>query len=949
MNRERIFNCLGRTTYAALVDATALGRSRRHAFIDLDHWALCLLQREQSDLARLFEQFGSDVGEAKRRMEKALDGFDVSGDSLRDISSSLERSVGPAVIWSQIAARAGKVRSGHLLLAWLDEDLTRRWLQQRVPTGITSIALDEVVKRYEALASGWPEADEAPAAVGGGALGVDAGETGADGGSDALAKWATCLTEQAARGELDPVVGRDDELRTVIDILSRRRQNNPILVGEAGVGKTAVVEALAQKIQAGAVPPGLLGAQVWALDLARMQAGAGVRGEFEQRLKSLIDAVIAAPSPIILFCDETHTLIGAGGAAGTGDAANLIKPMLARGQLRMVAATTWSEYKQYIEPDAALVRRFQAVAVDEPGDDAAVDMLRTIAPRFAAHHGVRIVDSALRGAVELSRRYLPARQLPDKAISLLDTACARVAMSQNCAPAELERLQHQAFAIGQTLDWRASDRRMGVRTPGDEAELEGRQANLFQQAATLETVVDAQRDEVRTWLARLNDEAPISADSDGDSFAARIGANRWVRPWVDEHVVSEVLAEWTGVPVAQLAQLAQDDAQRVVELEGALNAGIHGQTGAMRSIAQALQVSHSGLNDPRRPLGVMLLAGPTGTGKSQAAAKLAELLFGGERNLIQFNMNEFQEAHTVSTLKGAPPGYVGYGKGGRLTEAVRKKPYSVLLLDEFDRAHPDIHEVFYQVFDQGWMEDGEGRRISFRNCLILLTSNLGDVEIEAACKTDAQISQAKLDKLVGERLQGRFSPALLARIQLVAFRPLDVDALTGIATQALDELGERLAENDLQWRADEGVAAWVAHAVSQHPANGRAVRDLLRQHVMPAVARGVLAARAEGRTLKTVRLSAHEKLSLVFDEDAWELSGTDAAALGEQAEAAALEAAADAAVEAHEAHDAYGTNEAIGGSHIDANADVSAHPAGVHRPDETTSANAGTTGEPSCV
>ncbi|VBJ01160.1 type VI secretion system ATPase TssH [Burkholderia pseudomallei] len=956
MNRERIFNCLGRTTYAALVDATALGRSRRHAFIDLDHWALCLLQREQSDLARLFELFGSDAGEAKRRMEKALDGFDVSGDSLRDISSSLERSVGPAVIWSQIAARAGKVRSGHLLLAWLDEDLTRRWLQQRVPSGITSVALDDVVKRYEALAAGWPEADEAPAALDGAALGAQAGEAGADGTGDALAKWATCVTEQAARGELDPVVGRDDELRTVIDILSRRRQNNPILVGEAGGGKTAVVEALAQKIHAGAVPPGLVGAQVWALDLARMQAGAGVRGEFEQRLKSLIDAVIASPAPIILFCDETHTLIGAGGAAGTGDAANLIKPMLARGQLRMVAATTWSEYKQYIEPDAALVRRFQAVAVDEPSDDAAVDMLRTIAPRFAAHHGVRIVDSALRGAVELSRRYLPARQLPDKAISLLDTACARVAMSQSCAPAELERLQHQAFAIGQTLDWRASDRRMGVRTPGDEAELEGRQASLAQQAATLETVVDAQRDEVRAWLARLNDATPQAADGDGAAFAARIGANRWVRPWVDEHVVSEVLAEWTGVPVAQLAQ---DDAQRVVELEAALNAGIHGQTGAMRSIAQALQVSHSGLNDPRRPLGVMLLAGPTGTGKSQAAAKLAELLFGGERNLLQFNMNEFQEAHTVSTLKGAPPGYVGYGKGGRLTEAVRKKPYSVLLLDEFDRAHPDIHEVFYQVFDQGWMEDGEGRRISFRNCLILLTSNLGEAEIEAACKADPRISQAKLDKLVGERLQGRFSPALLARIQLVAFRTLDVDALTGIATQALDELGERLAQNDLQWRADEGVASWIAHAVSQHPANGRAVRDLLRQHVMPAVARGVLAARAEGRALKTVRLAANEKLSLVFDEDAWELSGTDAASLGEQAQAVAMAREAEAvaaAVAAREAHGAHGTNEADGGGGAPHAAKADAHvdsdderPGGAPHPDETASANAGTTGEPSCV
>ncbi|KWO73313.1 type VI secretion system ATPase TssH [Burkholderia ubonensis] len=865
MNRERIFNCLGRTTYAALVDATALGRSRRHTFIDLDHWALCLLQREQSDFAKLLAEWGSDVGDVKRRLEKALDTFDVGGESVRDISASLERSVGPAVIWSQVAAPSSKVRSGHMLLSWLDDDLTRRWLQQRVSHGITAAAIDEIAMRYEALAASWPEAVECPS-QGDRDLSADAPAP-----DDALEKWATCLTAQAARGELDPVVGRDDELRTVIDILSRRRQNNPILVGEAGVGKTAVVEALAQKIHAGAVPPGLLGAQVWALDLARLQAGAGVRGEFEQRLKAVMDAVLAAPSPVILFCDETHTLVGAGGTAGTGDAANLIKPMLARGQLRMVAATTWSEYKQYIEPDAALVRRFQAVPVEEPCDAAAVDMLRTIAPRFGEHHGVHIVDAALRSAVALSRRYLPARQLPDKAISLLDTACARVAMSQSCAPAELERLAQQALAIGQTLSWRANDRRMGVPTPDDETELETERDRLALEARALERVVETQREEVNDWLAQMRaaPESPAD-DSNATASAPCAGANCWVRPWVDEHVIAEVLAEWTGVPVTQLAH---DEAQRIVDLERSLGACIHGQAGGVRSIAQALHVSHSGLGDPQRPLGVMLLAGPTGTGKSQAAAKLAEQLFGGERNLVQFNMNEFQEAHTASTLKGAPPGYVGYGKGGRLTEAIRKKPYSVLLLDEFDRAHPDIHEVFYQVFDQGWMEDGEGRRISFRNSLILLTTNLGDAEIEASCKADPQVSQAKLEALVRERLQARFSAALLARIQIVVFRPLDLDALTGIARQALDEFGERLAQNRLGWCADDDVAGWIARAVAQHPANGRAVRDLMRQHVMPAVARGVLAARAEGRTLRTVRLSAADKLSLAFDDEA---NGADA-------------------------------------------------------------------------
>jgi type VI secretion system protein VasG len=423
VNRERIFGCLNRTTYAALIDATTLCRSRRHSFIDLDHWALCLLQRDQSDFAKLFAEWGHDVGDVKRRFEKALDTFNVGSESLRDISGPLEESVGRAVVWSQVVAPSGKVRTGHLLLAWLDEESTRRWLQQRVSQGLTSAAMDDVAQRFEALAVNWPEAQECPM-PGHGDLLADPSAS-----ADVLTKWATCLTDQAARGELDPVVGRDDELRTVIDILSRRRQNNPILVGEAGVGKTAVAEALAQKIQADAVPAGLRGARVWALDLARMQAGAGMRGEFEQRIKSVMDAVLAAPEPVILFCDETHMLVGAGGAAGTGDAANLIKPMLARGELRMIAATTWSEYKQYIEPDAALVRRFQVVPVDEPDDTVAIDMLRTVAPRYAQHHRVHIVDAALRSAVALSRRYLPARQLPDKAISLLDTACARVAMS----------------------------------------------------------------------------------------------------------------------------------------------------------------------------------------------------------------------------------------------------------------------------------------------------------------------------------------------------------------------------------------------------------------------------------------------------------------------------------------------------------------------------------------
>lgn len=860
MNRERLFSRLGQTSYNALVDATALGRSLRHTFIDLDHWASCLLQRDGSDFGLLLADWGADLTDVRRRLKAALDRTATGEDKPRDLSPALERTVAHAISWSQIAAPSMQIRSGHLLLAWLDDEATRRWLQQLAPRGIAAVSLDEASQRYEELAPSWPEAAEHVAPAAGGLQDVD--PTASGNPADVLAKWGTCLTEQAAKGELDPVVGREDELRAVIDILLRRRQNNPILVGEAGVGKTAVVEALAQQIHSGDVPPGLIGAQVWTLDIARLQAGASARGEFEQRLRSVLDAVIASPHPIILFCDETHTLVGAGGNAGTGDAANLIKPMLARGQLRMVAATTWSEYKQYIEPDAALVRRFHAVPVEEPDDARAVDMLRVIAQRFARHHGVQIADPALRAAVSLSRRYLPARQLPDKAISLLDTACARVAMSQSGSLPELDQLRHELLTTEQTLSWRNSDRRMGLKTPGDEEQLKQRLADLKAQISELSASVDDECTQVKGWLERLNDKNDDNPSETVPSSDA--GMKRWVRPWVDDETVAEVLSDWTGIPVAQFAQ---SDVQRIVELESLLTSRIRGQDSGLRSVVQALQVSHAGLNDPQRPLGVMLMSGPTGTGKSQTAVALAELLFGGERSLIQFNMNEFQEAHTASTLKGAPPGYVGYGKGGKLTEAIRKRPYSVLLLDEFDRAHPDIHEIFYQVFDQGWMEDGEGRRVSFRNCLILLTSNTGDAEIDAACKADPDITQSKLEALVRECLKQRFTPALLGRMNVVAFRPLNTEALSGIAEQALVEIGERLAANDLAWEVGEGVAEWIAKAVAYHPSSGRAVRDLLRGQVMPAIARGVLDAKADGGTLQSVRLYANDKLELAFDEE----------------------------------------------------------------------------------
>lgn len=868
MNRERLFARLGQTPYKALIDATAVGRSARHAFVDLDHWALCLLRREGSDLNKLLVELGSDIPAIQRQLERALAHTTPSGDSVRDISPSLERSVAPALSWSQLAAASRHIRSMHLVLSWLEDDATHRWLLRLDPRGLGSLSVETFLQRFESLCLHWPEAREhigTESALTTQALQEPTGSAPSAPDST-LARWATCLSEQAQSNALDPVVGRNDELRAVIDILLRRRQNNPILVGEAGVGKTSVVEALAQRIHTKEVPAGLQSARVWALDIARLQAGASARGEFEQRLRSVIDAVIASDHPVILFCDEAHTLIGAGGAAGTGDAVNLIKPMLARGQLRMIAATTWSEYKQFIEPDAALTRRFQTVAVAEPDDATATAMLRVIAPRFATHHGVQIADSALSAAVKLSRRYLPARQLPDKAISLLDTACARVSMSQSTPPADLEAVQHDILTVNQALQWRANDRRLGL-LHGDDQSLHQKQQQLQEKAASLAQTIQAQREQVGAWLKRLAenkaDEADGTAALPHTWHTPQNNQKAFVRPWVDAQAIADILSEWTGVPVTELAQ---DDAQRMVEMQAQLHSRIHGQDGALQTIVQTLKVSRAGLNEPHRPLGVLMLAGPTGTGKSQTAAALADLLFSGERHLIHFNMNEFQEAHTVSTLKGAPPGYVGYGKGGRLTEAVRQRPYSVLLLDEFDRAHADVHEMFYQVFDQGWMEDGEGRRINFRNCLILLTTNLGDAEIEAACTATPDITSTRLDALARERMQSRFAPALLGRMQVVAFRPLAVAALTRIAEQALAEVGQRLGENALTWDVEPTVAAWIAQAVANNPASGRAVRDMLRQHVVPIIAQNLLAARAEQRLLTRVRLCADPSLSLYFDE-----------------------------------------------------------------------------------
>jgi len=859
MNRERLFGRLGTMAYEAVVEATALCKQSEHEFIELEHWLISVIRREQSDISELLTHFKGDAGVLLSQLQRQLARFPRRKGCTIDISSRLDHAMESALATSQLIAPALHIRSGHVLLGLLENNETRQILY-RLSSQFERIQWPDATRVLEQVGRGWREARDRPMSSPEVPIDIE-GEQAAD--SDALTRWATNLTEQARQGTLDPVIGRDNELRQVIDILLRRRQNNPILVGEAGVGKTAIVEALAQRISDGMVPGLLAEAQVWVLDLARLQAGASMKGEFEARLKSVVDAIEKSPTPIILFCDEAHTLVGAGGQAGTGDAVNMLKPMLARGKLRMVAATTWSEYKQFIEPDAALTRRMQPVVVDEPGENEAITMLRMIADRFSKHHGVRITNDALVAAVKLSKRHLPSRHLPDKAISLLDTACARVAMSRVAPPAALERERQAVVSMDLQLAWAEQDEKLAIDCGIDREALQHKRAEHQAKAEALEQQIEQARQLVTQVGELLSQPA---GDQGTSSLAALTGeldelqqGKPLVQPWVDQRTVAAVLSEWTGIPDIDMVT---DDIEATLQLRERLEKRVFGQTGGIVALSKALQVARAGIHDPQRPLGVFMLTGPTGTGKTETAIALSELLFGGSHNLIQFNMNEFQEAHTAATLKGAPPGYVGYGKGGVLTEAVRRKPYSVVLLDEFDKAHRDVHEVFYQVFDRGWMEDGEGRRVSFRNCLILMTSNIGAEEIEVAALAEQPATYGQLVQLAHGSLQRQFAPALLARMQVLPFYPLGLSALQSIAAHQFERLAGRLEEQGVTLEIDASAVEWVANTAAGHPHRGRAIEDLIRATVLPSLAQELLAAKRDGMPLGRVRVVADGGLSL---------------------------------------------------------------------------------------
>jgi type VI secretion system protein VasG len=856
LSRAALFGRLGALAYRAVEGGTTLGKARGHARIELAHWLLQLLQSADSDLHRIAAHAELDRGAIARELALALERLPCRSGQTLDLSTDVLDAAERGWMYGSLMYGVEQVRTGHLLIGIVASPSLRRALRACTPT---LGRLDEraCVRAFEAIQSASPEAKPAdgPAAQ---AAAKDGGYAGVPDAcvADALARYTVDLTARARAGELDAVVGRHQEIRQVIDIVLRRRQNNPLLTGDAGVGKTAVVEGLAQRIAAGEVPAALRDVSLRSLDIGLLQAGAGGKGEFEARLRQVVEQVQTAQPPVILFIDEAHTLVGAGGAAGTGDAANLLKPALARGTLRTIAATTWDEYKRHIEKDPALARRFQPVAIDEPDEARALAMLRAVAPAMEAHHGVQVLEEALHAAVSLSHRYISDRQLPDKAVSLLDTVCARVRASRDAVPPPLERVRERIATLAAEHGTAAREHVLGRGTPERVDQLaqalaqERGQANALErswreQARSVEEVLS-----LREALCRgIQDEAEPQPDllarrerelREQQGEAPLVVAN------VDRQAVASVVQDWTGIPVRRMLR---DELDTVLALAQRLDARIVGQSHATRRIARRVRVARAGLQRPGRPLGVFLLAGPSGVGKTETAQVLAEALYGGERNLITFNMSEYQEPHTVSTLKGAPPGYVGYGDGGALTEAVRRKPYCVVLLDEIEKAHRDVHALFYQVFDKGWMEDGQGRIVDFRNTLILLTTNLGDDDIFETWQSCRGEREATLDAVrapLRRALSAVFPAALLARMTTIPYLPLSDESMRSIVRAQLEQVQEQVrAQHGATLDFDDAVVMAIVDRCAERESGARLVDAVIAEAVLPEIGQALLGEREE--------------------------------------------------------------------------------------------------------
>ncbi|ABM32073.1 type VI secretion system ATPase TssH [Paracidovorax citrulli] len=921
ISRQALFGKLNPLLFKSLESATVFCKLRGNPYVELVHWLHQLLQETDSDLIRLLRHFAVDSDRLATDVLQSLDRLPRGATSISDFSAQIESSIERGWVYATLMYGESQIRSAY----WLSGMLRTRVLanELRAISGefnkLGEPALSEVFGRV------LPDSPESrlKAADGSGLGGVPGEASGATaeaaGPGEALKRYTVDLTERARLQELDPVTGRDEEVRQMVDILMRRRQNNPILVGEAGVGKTAVVEGLALRIAAGDVPPPLKDVQLRVVDIGLLQAGASMKGEFENRLRSLLDEVQASTVPIVLFIDEVHTLVGAGGQAGTGDAANLLKPALARGVLRTIGATTWAEYKKYIEKDPALTRRFQLVQIHEPDEAKAVHMLRGVAAKLEGHHKVRIGEDAVAAAVTLSHRYIPSRQLPDKAVSLLDTACSRVALGLHATPARLESVVRQLEALEVEKDIVQRELGLGVGDAGrfadigtaierllaEKAELQERferEKVLVQQIVDAEAALlkpagkpgaagAAQAPAPATAPAHAS-EASGEAGSGGAAAAgtaqgaavspgvatpealaalrqdlARLqGEDPLLQPVVDASVVAAVVAEWTGIPVGRMVR---DEVQSVLTLADTLEKRVIGQRHGLEAITRRIQTARAQLDNPGKPIGVFLLAGPSGVGKTETALSLAEALYGGEQNLITINMSEYQEAHTVSTLKGAPPGYVGYGEGGVLTEAVRRRPYSVVLLDEIEKAHPDVHELFFQVFDKGWMEDGEGRYIDFKNTVIILTSNVGSELIAGMCRDPELAPQPEaLAQAVRKPLLEKFPAALLGRLVVVPYYPISDAMLEQIIRLQLQRIQTRIAErHGAVLDIDDAAVQLIRQRCTEVESGARMVDGIITQNLLPRLAMRFLQSSVDSKSIRRIRLGvADSDFAIEYEE-----------------------------------------------------------------------------------
>ncbi|MCS6873751.1 MAG: type VI secretion system ATPase TssH [Pyrinomonadaceae bacterium] len=882
VNLKSLVGKLNDTCRSVLEASAGLCLSRTNYDVEIEHVLAKLLETDNTDFQKILRHYECSSDRLTKDVSVALNRLKTGNSRTPGLSEHLPRWFQDAWLLASIEYGEARIRSGHLLLALLtNENLAR--IAREISREFNQISVESLRSKLREITK-----DSKEEVASRDFAEPSAGATPS--GTKALDQYTEDLTQKAREGKIDPIRGRDFEIRQIIDILMRRRQNNPILTGEAGVGKTAVVEGFALRVAEGDVPEPLRNVSVRALDLGLLQAGAGIKGEFENRLKSVIEEVKSSPQPIILFIDEAHTLIGAGGQAGQNDAANLLKPALARGELRTIAATTWAEYKKYFEKDAALARRFQVIKIEEPDEEKAIAMMRGLVAKMEEHHKVRILDEAIVECVKLSHRYITGRQLPDKSVSVLDTACAKVAIGQAATPAPIEdtirRIEDLTFEIN------SLEREQAVGTDHSErlAELKEKKRIEEEKLGKLREQWEKEKELVeKIRNIRLKLEAN-NFDGNGKTFLPSEKGTQTqteveflkkelerlneqlksiqndtplMQPVVDAQTVAEIISGWTGIPVGKMVA---DEIQAIMNLAETLKKRVVGQDHAINLIAERIKTSRAGLTDPRRPIGVFLLVGSSGVGKTETALALADALYGGERNLISINMSEYQEAHTVSSLKGSPPGYVGYGEGGVLTEAVRRKPYSVVLLDEVEKAHPDVMELFYQVFDKGVLEDGEGREIDFKNCVILLTSNVGTDTIMKLCADpDTKPEPQGLIEAIKPDLLKTFKPALLGRMTIVPYYPISDEVLKIIVKLQLEKISERVAENHkAQFTYDEKLIETIAKRCTDVDSGARNVHNILNNSLLPEMASEILARMAQGQTIKHIHVSVSEDERFVY-------------------------------------------------------------------------------------